>query len=103
MSTPLHITLPKKGYLSKADLERQSTEAFQMARRNHAKVESRINCLEQHGGGRIRTKGGKAGFAWTVGTSVFTTNLCRIGAFLMDQLRTLLRQAAWQTNGFCGF
>ncbi len=93
-STPLPINLPKKGYLSQADRARQSTEAFQKARRNHAQVESRIHCLEQHGGGRIRTKGGKAGFARTVGASVVATNLCRIGAFLMDQRRTLLRQAA---------
>ena len=50
-----------------------------MARRSHAMDKSRISCLEQRGGGRIRTNWGQAGFARTIGESVFTTNLCLIG------------------------
>ena len=41
-------------------------------------VESRINCLEQHGCSRIRTKAEPEGFACTVTASVVATNLCQI-------------------------
>jgi len=50
----VQVILPKKGNKNKA--ERESTPEFQEKHRRHAGIESRINCLEQHGGGRIRTK-----------------------------------------------
>ena len=89
-----HPILPKKGRLSKADRERQSTPEFKKARKQHVLIESRINCLEHHGGDRVRTKGGKEGFARTVGASIVATNLCQIGRFLMAQDREQLRKAA---------
>ncbi len=89
-----HVILPKKGKLSKEDRARESAPEFKKRRRKHAQVESRINCLEQHGGDRIRTKGGKAGFARTVGASVVATNLCRMGALLQERQYLEWRQAA---------
>ena len=89
-----HPILPKKGRLNKADRERQSTPEFKKARKQHVLIESRINCLEHHGGDRVRTKGGKEGFARTVGASIVATNLCQIGRFLMARDRERLRQAA---------
>jgi len=71
----------------------ESTPEFQGKRRRHAGIESCIHCLEQHGGDRIRTKGGKDGFARTIGASVVATNLCRIGMVLIKRERTLLRRA----------
>ncbi len=80
-----HAVMPKRGTLKQADQERESAPEFSDRRQVHAQVESRINCLEQHGGDRIRTKGGKEGFARTVGVSVVATNLCRIGDVLMKR------------------
>ncbi len=90
----VHVILPKKGNKNKAEKERESAPEFQEKRRRHAGIESCINCLEQHGGDRIRTKGGKDGFARTMGASVVATNLCRIGMVWMEHERTLLRRAA---------
>ncbi len=40
--------------------------------------------------GRVRTKGGTAGFAGTVGVSIVATNLRRIGIVLIEQTRKQL-------------
>lgn len=93
-SREIQVILPKKGYKNKEERARESTSEFREKRRRHAQIESGINCLEQHGGARIRTKGGKTGFARTIGASVVATNLCRIGKVLMDRRREAFRQAA---------
>ncbi len=90
----IEVILPKKGYKNKIERERESAEEFRRKRRQHAQIESCINSLEQHGGARIRTKGGKAGFARSIGASVVATNLCRIGKVLMARHRESFRQAA---------
>ncbi len=89
-----HPVLPKKGRRNQADRARESTPEFKKARKQHALIESRINCLEHHGGDRVRTKAGKDGFARTVAASVVATNLCQIGKFLMKRDQKRLRRAA---------
>jgi len=90
----VEVILPKKGYKNKGEVERESAEEFRRKRRQHAQIESCINSLEQHGAARIRTKGGKAGFARSIGASVVATNLCRIGKVLMERHWESFRQAA---------
>ena len=89
-----HPVLPKKGRRNQEERARESTPEFKKARKQHALIESRINCLEHHGGDRVRTKGGKNGFARTVAASVVATNLCQIGKFLMKRDQKRLRKAA---------
>ncbi len=60
--------LPKKGYLSKAERERQSEPGFAEARRQHPAVESAIIHLEHRGLDRIRSHG-RDGFARIRGLS----------------------------------
>lgn len=89
-----HPVLPKKGRRNQADRARESTPEFKKARKQHVLIESRINCLEHHGGDRVRTKGGKDGFARTVAASIVATNLCQIGKCLMKRDQKRLRRAA---------
>ncbi len=89
-----HPVLPKKGRRNQADRARESRPEFKKARKQHALIESRMNCLEHHGGDRVRTKGGKDGFARTVAASIVATNLCQIGKFLMKRDQKRLRRAA---------
>ena len=49
--------LPGKGYLSKADREREEEESFAAARRAHPAIESAINGLEHRGLDRVRSHG----------------------------------------------
>lgn len=53
-SLPVHV--PKKGRLSEAYPAHQSTPEFRCIQHRHPRVESRINCMEQHGGGCILSK-----------------------------------------------
>ena len=91
-SRDVQVVLPKKGCKNKT--EREAADEFRQKRRRHAQVESCINGLEQQGGCRIRTRGGKAGFARTIGASVVATNLCRIGRVLIDRQRETFRKVA---------
>lgn len=50
-----HNILPKKGRLSKADRDRETSEAFVGARYQHAAVESCINALQHRGLKRCRS------------------------------------------------
>ena len=76
--------LPKKGYLSQVEREREQGEQFVKARRQHPAVESAINNLQQRGLGRVRTHGAK-GFARTVAISLLATNIHRLGSILWKQ------------------
>ena len=73
--------LPKKGYKSKADQEREAREDFASARRRHPAVESAINALEHRGLDRVRSRGAE-GFECTVALSVLAANLHRLGRLL---------------------
>ena len=85
--------LPKKGYLSKADRERETDEAFVSARRAHPAVESAINALEHRGLDRVRSCGA-SGFEATVALSVLAANLHRLGRLLKARERKRRRPAA---------
>ena len=49
--------LPGRGYLSRADREREEKESFVAARRAHPAIESAINGLEHRGLDRVRSHG----------------------------------------------
>ena len=83
--------LPGKGYLSKADREREEEESFAAARRAHPAIESAINGLEHRGLDRVRSHGAE-GFARTVALSVLAANLHRIGLILQKRERKRQRQ-----------
>ena len=85
--------LPKKGYLSKADQEREQGETFAAMRRQHPAVESAINNLEHRGLDRVRSKGSE-GFARTVALAVVSLNVHRLGRLLRQQARDQHRLAA---------
>ena len=79
--------LPRKGYLSRADREREAEEPFAAARRAHPAIESAINGLEHRGLDRVRSHGAD-GFARTVALSVLAAKLHRIGLLLQKRERT---------------
>ena len=85
--------LPKKGYLSKADQDREQGETFAAMRRQHPAGESAINNLEHRGLDRVRSKG-REGFARTVALAVVALNVHRLGRVLRQQAREQHRLAA---------
>ena len=85
--------LPGKGYLSKANREREAEESFVAARRAHPAIESAINGLEHRGLDRVRSHGAD-GFARTVALSVLAANVHRLGLLLLKRERQRLRRAA---------
>ena len=85
--------LPKKGYLSKADQDREQGETFAAKRRQHPAVESAINNLEHRGLDRVRSKG-REEFARTVALAVVALNVHRLGRVLRQQAREQHRLAA---------
>ena len=85
--------LPGKGYLSKANREREAEESFVAARRAHPAIESAINGLEHRGLDRVRSHGAE-GFARTVALSVLAANLHRIGLILQKRERKRRRRVA---------
>ena len=85
--------LPGKGYLSKANQEREAEESFVAARRAHPAVESAINGLEHRGLDRVRSHGAD-GFARTVALSVLAANLHRIGLLLQKRERKRRQRVA---------
>lgn len=85
--------LPKKGYLSVADREREACEDFASARRRHPAIESAINALEHRGLDRVRSHGAE-GFERTVALSVLAANLHRLGRLLHALERKRKRRRA---------
>ena len=85
--------LPTKGYLSRADREREAQEPFAAARRAHPAIESAINGLEHRRLDRVRSHAAD-GFARTVALSVLAANLHRIGLILQKRERKRPRCAA---------
>ena len=76
-----HNVLPKKGYLSQADREREGDDAFVAMRGQHPAVESAINNLEHRGLDRVKAHGAK-GFERVVALSVVAFNFHRVGLLL---------------------
>ena len=85
--------LPGRGYLSRADREREEEESFVAARRAHPAIESAINGLDHRGLDRVRSHGAD-GFARTVALSVLAANLHRIGLILQKRERKRQRLVA---------
>jgi len=78
--------LPKKGKLGEKDKQRQGSEEFTEARRQHPAVESAINGLNHKGCEKVRVHG-KDGFARSVALSVLATNLHRLGVLVRNRER----------------
>ena len=76
--------MPRKGRLTKADRIRQSDPAFKAARKQHARVEAKLNHLNHHGWDRVREKS-KEGFERVVATAILATNLLRLGRLIREQ------------------
>ena len=85
--------LPKKGYLNRADREREQGEIFTAMRRKHPAVESAINNLEHRGLDRVQAHGAD-GFARVVALSVVAMNVHRIGLLLRRRARKQQPRAA---------
>ena len=84
--------LPRKGWLSGPDKERESAEEFVKVRQQHPAVESALNHLKRRGLDRVRTHG-KDGFQRTVALAVAAANLDRIGLILQRRERNRFRLA----------
>ena len=80
------LIMPKKGKLSHAEKEREYSKSFQQLRRQHAAVESAINCLEHHGLNRCPDKG-LPNFRRYTALGVLAYNLHKLGNMLLEQER----------------
>jgi len=77
-----YVVLPRKGRLSAAQFEHQSSPQFREARGQHAAVESCINALEVHGLDCCRDYGGTTGFKRYVALAVTGRNIQLLGVYL---------------------
>ena len=84
-----NLIMPKKGKLSKSDKERECTKSFRKFRRQHAAVESAINCLEHHGLNRCPDKG-LTGFKRYTAIGILAYNLHKLGNILLEEDRAEL-------------
>jgi hypothetical protein len=80
------LVLPKKGRCNKAEQEREGSEAFRCARRQHSAVESGINALEVHGLDRCLDHG-ISGFKRYVALAVVARNIQKLGAELQKKIQ----------------
>ena len=87
------VVIPKKGKLSVAEREIESTSLFRKAHHKHSAIESNINELEHRGLDRCKDKGYK-GFKKYVGVGVIAFNLKRIGEYLLERDRLLIMKSA---------
>lgn len=77
------VVLPKKGRLSAADRDRESSPEFVAARQQHSAVESAINALGVHGLDLCRDHG-LDGFKRYVALAVLARNIQRLGAIVRN-------------------
>ena len=80
------VIMSKKGRLSQADKERESSKKFKELRNKHSAIESNINSLEHHGLNRCPDKG-LTGFKRYAGFGVLAYNLHKIGNKLLEKQR----------------
>lgn len=78
------VILPKKGKLSAAEKQHESSESFVQAKYQHSAVESAINALEQTGLDRCPDRG-LDGFRRYTGIAVLARNIKRLGAVVRQQ------------------
>jgi IS5 family transposase len=88
-----HVTLPKKGKWSQADRERESSDDFVAARKQHPAIESAINALEVHGLDRCPDHG-IDGFKRYAAWGVLGRNLIKVGSILQKRERERLQKEA---------
>jgi hypothetical protein len=90
-SSTEHVILPKRGKLTAAEKERESSKEFKQLRNSHSAIESDINMLEHHGLNRCMDKRMR-GFKRCVGLSVLAYNLHRLGNILQEKERAEQRK-----------
>jgi len=78
------VVLPKKGGLTEAERQRESSPEFKLLRREHSAVESAINALEVHGLDQCPDHGIR-GFERYVALAVVAKNIHRLGTVLREQ------------------
>jgi len=83
--------LPVKGRRNKAAQERESKEAFVVARKQHPAVESAINALESHGFDRCPDKG-TPNFERYAAMAISASNIHHLGAIIMAREIKVLRR-----------
>jgi IS5 family transposase len=88
----LNVVLPKKGRRNKEETEREHSKQFKALRKQHAAVESDINCLEHHGLNRCPDKG-LAHFKRYTSFGVLACNLHKLGTILLEQDREQLSKS----------
>ena len=84
-----NVVLPKKGKLNKEEYEREHSKQFKALRREHAAVESDINCLEHHGLNMCPDKG-LTNFKRYTSFGVLAYNLHKLGNILLERDREQL-------------
>jgi len=82
----IDVTMPKKGYLNKTDLQREHGTNYIKRRHQHSAVESAINALEVHGLDRCLDHG-IVGFKRYVALAVTARNIQHLGSILKDDKR----------------
>ncbi len=83
------VVLPKKGKLSKADKEREYSEDFVQAKKQHSAVESAIHALQVHGMDKCLDHGLES-FERYVAMAVLSRNIQQVGAIIRDLARQKL-------------
>lgn len=81
-----NLVMPKKGKLNKIEYQREHSSDFKVLRRQHAMIESDINCLEHHGLNRCPDKG-LPNFRNYTSLGILAYNLHKLGNILLAQDR----------------
>ena len=81
-----NLVIPKKGRLNKTEYQREHSSSFKILRRQHAIIESDINCLEHHGLNRCPDKG-LPNFKRYTSIGILAYNLHKLGNILLAQDR----------------
>lgn len=79
------VILPKKGKMNAEEKAEASTPEYRHLRSYHSRIESAINCLENHGLDRCRDKG-KDAFENYVALAVVARNILQIGLLVREKL-----------------
>ena len=87
------VIMPKKGRLSEADKEEESSKTFKLLKRKHSAVESNINQLESNGLNRCPDKG-ITGYKRYTAFGVLSYNLHHLGVHLLEAQRNKARKDA---------
>lgn len=90
------VILPKKGKLSKKDIEIESQDSFKYHKRKHSGVESAINCLEHHGLDRCHDNG-LLGFKRYVALAILAKNIFHIGKLIKEKGKDKILKASLAT------